>query len=307
MLRTIGFIFFLFYTLAGIAQDDCLLTKHTSIVNGRQDLEQRNTYDENGLLISEKRFHLTHYGEAYSNEKVFTYTKKGQPLSVTELHNGSFRLRRDYIYDLAGNLISESESRDSTDFTKKFNAKAIQLNGESEKLFFEPDGSVSGKEIRKETSEGKPLLFEIVNAEGKVNHSSSYAYNPNGDISILIRDDRAGNMLEKTFYTYDPNALLMRDSTTLNGQPIAKTLYEYDGQNVTKRTRLGRNNKLEYIINYSYDASGNNIKEVFVYNGEDLTTIERTFDLFGNKTEENHFNKEGVAVRQLSWEYSCPN
>lgn len=132
-------------------------------------------------------------------------------------------------------------------------------------------------------------------------------YASDGQLVYQKRDDRAGNMLEETYFEYSQNKLLIKDSTYLNNKLIAQTLYEYNGDLLSKRTRLGRNNRVEYIINYSYDASGNNTGEVFIYNGEPLSTIKRIFDSEKNKVRETHYNKDNNVVRNMTWEYNCPN
>lgn len=171
------FSFLLFLALivfvhAGSAQSDCLLQKHSSLINGRLELEQTNTYNSDGQLIEEAKIHLTHFGEAYTSKRLYEYNRKGFILTETDYQNGSFRKRKSYLYDDRGQLISATETRDSIANAPAFNRLSVTAQSQSEKLFFEPDGRVSGKEISKETADGKPLLFEILNAEGKVNHSS---------------------------------------------------------------------------------------------------------------------------------------
>jgi hypothetical protein len=306
------FSFLLFTSLLatasmGFAQSDCLLQKHTSEVNGRLELEQTNSYNSEGKLIEESKIHMTHYGEAYTSKRLFEYNRKGFILSETDYHNGTFRKRKSYQYDDRGQLISTTETLDSLANAPAFNRLNVTAQSQSEKLFFEPGGSVSGKEISKETADGKPLLFQIVNAEGKINHSSEYSYADNGLLVYQKRDDRAGNMMEETYFEYNQDQLLQKDSTFLNDKLIAQTLYEYTGNLLSKKTRLGRNDRVEYIINYSYDASGNNTGEVFIYNGEPLSSIKREIDQNGNKVQETHFNKDNNVVRNLTWEYNCPN
>ena len=293
--------------LSGFAQSDCLLHKYTSEVNGRLELEQTNSFNSEGQIIEEAKIHLTRFGEAYTSKRLFEYNRKGFIISETDYLNGTFRKRKSYQYDGRGLLISTTETLDSAANAPAFSRINVIAQSQSEKLFFEPDGKISGKEISKKTEDGKPLLFQIINSEGKVNHASEYSYAGNGLVAYRMRDDRAGNMLEETHFEYSLDDLLLKDSTYLNDKLIAQTLYEYEGKLLTKMTRLGRNNRVEYLINYSYDESGNNTNEVFIYNNEPLSSIKRDFDQKGNKIQETHFNKDNNIVRNLTWQYNCPN
>ncbi len=304
---TIGFVLsIIFFGLSASAQNACQLLTHRSEVNGNLELEQKNTYNSEGKITEDWKAYVTHYGDAYTQKTIFQYDEKGFLIKETFYRNDEIEKVKAYVYDGRGNIISVTESKGETSQLIPMNKYSLNGNS-SEKVFFEKDGSVSGKEIDQKNSDGKLILHQIVNSEGKVNHSSEYTYNAKGTKTYQKLNDVAGNMIEETFYKINENEKVSVDSTFLNNQLIARSVYTYDLGLLKQKSRYGRNNKLDYVINYEYDTKGRNTLEVFNYNGEKLSTVQRAYDANDNLVNETYLNKDNQVVRIKTWEYTCPN
>lgn len=287
-------------------QSDCLLLHHQNTSGDIIILDQRNAYNEEGKLLEEIKVNNSAYDGAYSTKRVFEYNQKGFLTKVTQYLNDTFKSATFYTYDGRGNLINESESNDPSG-VNNIRSQLQNLNGKSEKTFFEEDGKVSGTEISQKNAEGKLLSYELRNGNGQLMQELVNQYNNAGKPVYEKRNDAVGHMIHETFSKYDAQNRIMADSTLLNGKMVGKTLFEYSPTGLKKRTRIDRNGSLDYSIEYKTDSRGNIIEETFFYRGDLSSRIERDYNAANKLIEERNYNQQNQLANTKTWEYSCPN
>jgi hypothetical protein len=301
MMRYFPIILFLSFS-SSFAQPNCLLVNLTVSASDRVVSEQRNTYNEAGRIIEEWKLNSVGLGQTYTSKKVFEYNAKGYLSKVSDYLNGEFKSSNSLFYDNLGSLVSETQNNE----TRALNTLTTE-NGRSQKLFFNENGTVSGKEVVIKNSEGKLTNYEIRNGNDVVNHAVEYQYNGNNQEVYILKDDVAGHMKEETHFQYDDNAKLIKDSTYLNSNLNGKTLYAYVNGYLSRKTTIDRKNKVDYEILYINDIKGLVTEENFVYQGNLLSSIQREYNQNNNLIIEKRFNNQNQLLTKKTWEYTCPN
>lgn len=281
-------------------KDPCKITKTSSFAGDNLEFEFTYTYNSNGDLVAEKEFRTVSQG-TYTLGRAYEYNEKGYLSKVTNTQNGEFRSAIFKEYNKLGDLVSEIESTDEV--LKPLNRVAV-LGNNKEKLFYEKDGSVSGREIEVKDSNGNILLKEIRGNENQLYHSYENIYNDQGKLSRSKNVDVVGGLTEERLFQFSSSGQLIQDSTLINGNVNARSLYEYTNGLLTKKTLFGQKNNVEYVINYVNDSEGNLTEESFIYNDE---LLNRKVYTYSNKlkVKEEQFNKDGVLVKIRTWEYNC--
>ncbi|MFT5884069.1 MAG: antitoxin component YwqK of YwqJK toxin-antitoxin module [Arcticibacterium sp.] len=287
------------------AQADCLLLQQESVnKNGQTDFLLLNSYNSEGQIIKENRT-ITDFQGTYSEKNIFEYTAKGYLSKVSNFHNDVFRSAKINNYNNLGQLLAVTETTDPNELNTNNTLTTSSLN--SEKLFFAEDNTISAKETTTKNKNGQILNYEISNGAGMVNHSKEFTYSPDGDKTYEKRNDVVGGMVEEIFTSYNTSSgKIEKDSTYLNGKLIGRTFYTYANGFLSEKTIFGRNNKLDYEIQYVNNVRGNVIKESFLYQGRLLNFIEKSYDPFGNLTLEKSFDTNNNLLKAKTWEYRCP-
>jgi hypothetical protein len=267
--------------------------------------EQRNSYNPEGKITEEWRLNSVDLDQTYTSKKTFEYNDKGYLIKITDYLNDEFRTVKNLNYNNLGKLISETQSNEPSG-TKALTFQ-ISLNGTSEKLFYGNANEVTGKEISIKNEKGDIIRYEIRNAQGEVNHATSYLYNDLNQAIYVLKDDVVGHMKEETHSSYNSSRLIDIDSTFLNKRLIGKTLYQHTNGFLSSKTKIDRDNKVEYEISYTNNTKGLNLEEKFSYHGELINSIKRTYDIHDNLVMEERFNTQNQLLQTKNWEYSCPN
>lgn len=282
-------------------QQQCKLTKTSSFVGDNLQFEFTYTYNTEGKLLSEKEFRKESQG-SYELGKTYEYNEKGFVSKITNTLNGEFRSNTLRQYDRLGNMISEVES--TSQASEPLNRVAV-LGNNREKLFYENDGTVGAREIEVKDVDGNIVLKEIRGSQGQLFSAVSKKFNAKGEVTYSKSNDVVGQLIEEKFYQFDSNQKLLKDSTAINGVINARTLYAYNGNGfLTKKSILGSNAAVEYVINYIHDSQGNITEESYIYKGELLNR--KVYSYLGKQvTKEEQYNKAGDLVRTRTWEYNC--
>ncbi len=269
-------------------------------------LDQRNSYNADGKITEEVKVHQSPYDGAYSTKRVFEYNEKGFLVKVTQFHNDAFRSATFYRYDGRGRLIDEFESTDPTGVTG-IRSLVQDVNGATEKVYYEGEGVISGKEISTKDAEGRLLTYELHGRNNELMSQLINTYNPNGQLLYQKRNDVVGKMIHETYSRFDGQLRILADSTFLNGQVVSQTKFSYDNSGLVKKTRIDRNNNVDYEISYKNNAGGKVVEEGFWYRGVLSSRIERVYNALNELTEERTFNDKNQLANTKIWEYSCPN
>jgi hypothetical protein len=133
----------------------------------------------------------------------------------------------------------------------------------------------------------------------------SKKFNAKGEVTYSKSNDLVGQMIEEKFYQFDANQKLIKDSTAINGVVNARTLYSYDNNGfLIKKSLLGANSAVEYVVEYKVDAQGNTTEESYIYKGELLN--KKVYTYLGKQvTKEEQYNNVGELVRTRTWTYNC--
>ena len=287
------------------AQTDCLLLQQKSVnKNGQTDFLLLNSYNSEGQIIEENST-ITDFQGTYSEKNIFEYTAKGYLSKVSNFHNDVFSSAKINSYNNLGQLIAVTETTDPNELKTNNTLTTSSLN--SEKLFFAEDNTISAKETTTKNKNGQILNYEIRNGAGIVNHAKEFTYSPEGDKTYEKRNDVVGRMVEEIFTSYNTSSgKIEKDSTYLNSKLVGRTFYTYANGFLSEKTVFGRNNKLDYEIQYVNNVRGNVIKESFLYQGRLLNFIEKSYDPFGNLTLEKSFDTNNNLLKTKTWEYRCP-
>lgn len=290
---------------AANGQSDCLLTESSTSNAKGLESQLTNTFNSEKKIIEEFKQVFSSPNGSYTQRKTFDYNAKGYLSKTTEFVNDVVKSVKNRTYDNLGNLISETEGLE-TSGTNIINKLTTSGTG-SVKLYFGENNTVSGTEIIEKDASGNVITHNVLNSENRVNSSKEYRYNNESKIIYSKNDDVVGEMLEETFTDYNAQGQISKDSTYLNEKLIAKTLYEYTNGFLTTKTRIGRNNKVDYVITYDNNNKGKVTEERFIYNGELLSRVENSYDEFDNKVLEKRYNQNNQLLRTKTWEYNCPN
>lgn len=295
-------ILLLFFPLFVCGQESaCKLTKTSSFVGENLQFEFTYFYDTSGKLLSEKEIRSESQG-TYELGRNYEYNEKGFLSKITNTLNGVFHSNILREYDRLGNMVSEVES--TTNTNEPSNRVAI-LGNNREKLFYEDNGSVGAREIEVKDNDGNIILKEIRGSQGELFSAINKSYSAEGNLTYSKSNDIVGKLIEETFYEYDASKKLIKDSTALNGQINARTLYTYNEDGfLIKKSLLDANFVIEYVIDYQVDKQGNVMEEKFTYRGQLLNRKVYTY-LGKLKTKEEQYNKEGVLERTRTWVYNC--
>ncbi len=292
-------------TAAANAQSDCLLIESATSTSKGLESQLKNTFNNANKITEEYRQILASPNGSYTQKKTFEYNAKGYLSKTTEYINDAVKSVKNRTYDNLGNLISETEGLE-TNGANLINRLTTSGTG-SVKLYFGENNVISGTEIIEKDASGNVTKHNVLNSDNKLNSSKEYRYDNESKTVYAKNNDVVGGMLEETYTDYNANGQISKDSTYLNNTLIAKTLFEYTNGFLTTKTRIGRNNKVDYEIIYTNDNAGKVIEERFIYNGELLSRVENSYDDFDNLVVEKRYNNENQLLRTKTWEYNCPN
>ncbi|WP_162628235.1 hypothetical protein [Arcticibacterium luteifluviistationis] len=287
------------------AQSDCLLTTSTTSTAKGLESQVKNTYNLENKLTEESKEILASANGSYTTKKTFEYNPKGYLSKTTEYLNDKVTSVKNRTYDNLGKLISETEGLETTG--QNIINRLTTSGTSSIKLYYGENNTISGTEIIEKDASGNVTKHNVLNSENKVNSSKEFRFNEESKTVYAKNNDVVGGMIQETFTDYGSQGQISKDSTYLNNTLIAKTLFDYTDGFLTKKTRIGRNNKVDYEIIYKNDTEGKVIEERFIYNGELLNLVENTYDRFGNLTLEKSYNQNNQLLRTKTWEYNCPN
>lgn len=293
---------FLFVPFFAIAQNsDCLLLSHKSMSKDNLEYEILRTYNTEGKIATKLETRAIS-GSTYTIEEKYSYNAKGYLSKMSTFQNGEPRFEKEYTYNNLGQLISEVEIRPGQ--ATPLTAVSVLAN-RNEKLFYEPDGSVSGREVERKNSMGLITLKELRGKENQLYHSTERSFSETGKPTYSKNLDVLGKLTEERYWEYDESGKLLKDSTLVNESLQGKTLYEYNAAGVlTKKIGKNASNATEYEIIYKLNDEGLSNEEVFYYNNEVSSTKKYAYTA-GIKTKEEQYNAQNELLRTIEWQYKC--
>ena len=240
------------------------------------------TYDAQGLTVKEE---VTTDGKVVIS-KSYTYDKNGNVLKSSVTENGKENVitrtydelgrvtkkeatdsvTSEFIYDLftEDNLLCEVTRYDNGESSSNVYDKFGRL-----KYVYSTDISAGADDSKKTeyTYDNKGRRTSIVYPNGA---KSTYEYYDDNNVKVLTNfilnkdaksDEDEYKVIEKYEYTYYKNNTMSGKTETFDGVEHGKTEYKYDNLLRLVSTKETRNEENYRDITYSYDDSGNRIKE----------------------------------------------
>lgn len=214
----------------------------------------------------------------FQGSNVIVLTSRGD-LSKATIYFGDGILNDcTYFYDQQGRLI-RAETHDAE--TGSYEGKSVfkyGANGKaSERIVYEPDGSILYKEVYKYDAQQR-ILSEATYFDGKLSSKAVNTYGSNGLISKAVIYDESGEVI------------------------ISKE-WKYDGyKNLTRFTSYDEYGR-KYENTYKYDSRGYMISStelnIDMFYGCDLTHKYK-YDAKGNVIEKRTYSNEGGRLEPLS-------
>lgn len=274
-----------------------------SYVKGALEFEYTSIYNEKNLIVSKEEKRVFYYGEKYIQKTLFSYDQKNNLIKVQDLKDGILLNTTDFEYDTNGKLLSENSKK--TGSLQHINSNFVGSN-KSQKLFYDNDGTISGKEEKEFDLNGNVIKNVTFGPKEKVFMIENRSYSLTGK---LLEENKtevlANNTILKTFI-YDKKDNLLEERTVQNGKMTSRTAYEYDVKNnLIRKQRYNSNNTLDYYFEYVYGSKDQLQTETFYYQNLKYSVINYNYDTVGNKIKEEHIDKDGSILRIKNWVYLC--
>lgn len=294
------FVCLLFLSHACLAQDPtCIIAKEASIFsNGTLEYELLYQYnpDQTIQLKTENR---SISGSTYQTQIRFTYNIKGLLSQEEHLLNGALQKTIVKIYDDRGKLLQETEKVNNVELSR-----VSLLANPSEKLLYEPNGTVSGREVEEKDAAGRLIKKELRNKDNQLYTSTELSYTATGEILIEKNIDVVGGLTTIKKNSYGPHGI-RADSTIINGTPKGTTEYLYNEEGLLQ-TQKGYDaaGKEIYARILDYSLQGILEKESYFIYGE-LNSYKKFEYQNSRKIKEEHFNASNTLTKTKTWEYTC--
>ena len=222
------------------------------------------------LFISERSF--TYFGS--KNKRKTDWEQSGfkgkVKLSIESIYKGDYRF---------GKLEKGEHSENLNSFFDE-EGELIQLNKKDLITInkYDIDGNIIESFIVGNKDEQDSKHFYKYDSSGKiVEEINLHSYSGDGDTTIFKYDEK-GNLKEKIFHIDNPSSIQVRNE-----------LYTYNNNGFLTKKEKNYYQRNKTIIDYSYDANGNNIITFYTMLNEDGTlnwkskdTSEYEYDSFGN-------------------------
>lgn len=214
----------------------------------------------------------------------YTYSPKGNPLTVKTYFN-------DKLYQSASTRTSggvnyltivDLEGNETTQTTNTIRDE----NGNVASVEINVGGNLVSRTRYTYDDQNRVLTANTVTTMGDTD--IAYAYDANGNLIEQIKDDASEGTYVRTVYTYDDrNYVQDEKSYDRDGVLQGSIVYAYQGD--TSRTATAydaEGNATGEVIECTYDAHGNLIKEVAYMDGEVIQTIVKTYEAMEVPVEE---------------------
>jgi antitoxin component YwqK of YwqJK toxin-antitoxin module len=200
-------------------------------------------------------------------------------------------------YDNTGNLLSESESKES-----KITNRVIKTNNKLEQVFLNEDGSISAKHIS-EINANTEYITKY-DAQNKVTSSEKKILSTSGKVVENQYEDLLGKVKKTEKFHYNSEDKMTRSENYLDGVLENYTVYDYADDNLIKMTAFTKNNFEDYRLEMRY--SGNSQTEVISYYRNELANRkQKEYDANNNCIKETSFNKDGKIINLAKFKYNC--
>jgi antitoxin component YwqK of YwqJK toxin-antitoxin module len=270
---------------------EMLLTKNNQPIN--KVLIQYDKFEN--ILFRET---IQYYdGVGVSSLVTNEYNAKNKPVKTEYFFRNERTRTVNKTYDNAGNLLSESESKEN-----KITNRAIKTDNKLEQVFLNEDGSISAKHIL-ETNANTTYITKY-DAQNKLISSEKKILSTSGKDVENQYEDFIGKVKKTEKFQYNSEDKMTRSENYLDGVLENYTVYDYADDNLIKMTAFTKNNLEDYRLEMRY--SGNSQTEVISYYRNELANRkQKEYDANNNCIKETSLNKDGQIINVATFKYTC--
>jgi antitoxin component YwqK of YwqJK toxin-antitoxin module len=287
-----------------------LLLQNFSFAQSNKCLMTEMLLTKNNQPINKVLIQYDKFENVLSRETIQYFDGVGVSSLVTNEYNAKNKLvKTEYFfrnqltklvsktYDNTGNLLSESESKES-----KVTNRVIKTNNKLEQVFLNEDGSISAKHIS-EINANTEYITKY-DAQNKVTSSEKKILSTSGKVVENQYEDLLGKVKKTEKFHYNSEDKMTRSENYLDGVLENYTVYDYADDNLIKMTAFTKNNFEDYRLEMRY--SGNSQTEVISYYRNELANRkQKEYDANNNCIKETSFNKDGQIINVATFKYNC--
>jgi antitoxin component YwqK of YwqJK toxin-antitoxin module len=287
-----------------------LLLQNISFAQSNKCLMTEMLLTKNNQPINKVLIQYDKFENVLSRETIQYFDGVGVSSLVTNEYNAKNKLvKTEYFfrnqltklvsktYDNTGNLLSESESKES-----KITNRVIKTNNKLEQVFLNEDGSISAKHIS-EINANTEYITKY-DAQNKVTSSEKKILSTSGKVVENQYEDLLGKVKKTEKFHYNSEDKMTRSENYLDGVLENYTVYDYADDNLIKMTAFTKNNFEDYRLEMRY--SGNSQTEVISYYRNELANRkQKEYDANNNCIKETSFNKDGQIINVATFKYNC--
>jgi antitoxin component YwqK of YwqJK toxin-antitoxin module len=287
-----------------------LLLQNFSFAQSNKCLMTEMLLTKNNQPINKVLIQYDKFENVLSRETIQYFDGVGVSSLVTNEYNAKNKLvKTEYFfrnqltklvsktYDNTGNLLSESESKES-----KITNRVIKTNNKLEQVFLNEDGSISAKHIS-EINANTEYITKY-DAQNKVTSSEKKILSTSGKVVENQYEDLLGKVKKTEKFHYNSEDKMTRSENYLDGVLENYTVYDYADDNLIKMTAFTKNNFEDYRLEMRY--SGNSQTEVISYYRNELANRkQKEYDANNNCIKETSFNKDGQIINVATFKYNC--
>ncbi|HLO45102.1 MAG TPA: hypothetical protein VK175_12275 [Leadbetterella sp.] len=298
MNRSIRLIFaFVVFPIFAFAQGNgCLMTEMTVTKLERPISKIIFEFDKFDNPISRETIQYFDGTEA-SSKVLYEYNAKNKPVKTQYFFKNKLTRTVNSEYDNAGNLLSESESKEN-----KVSNRSVKVDNKLEQVFLNEDGSVAAKHV----SEKNPNMqvFTKYDAQNNITSTEKKILSTSGKVVENQFDDVLGHVKKTEKITYDGNDKMTRSENYINGILQNYSVYEYTDNHLSKITVFTKNNLEDYRLEFKY--SGSNQTETYNYYRNELANRSiKEYDTRGNCVKETSFRADGQIINVTTYKFTC--
>ena len=290
------FAFILFHNVSFAQSNVCLMTEMLLSKSDQPINKILIVYDKHDNVLSRETIQYFD-GVGLSSRVSHEYNAKNKPVKTEYFFRNQLTRTVNKTYDNTGNLLSESESKES-----KITNRAIKVDNKLEQVFLNEDGSISAKHISEINTNSES--FTKYDAQNNILSSEKKILSTSGKVVEKQFDDILGKVKKTEKFQYNSEDKMTRSENYLDGILESYSIYDYVDGNLIKVTAFTKNNQEDYRLEYKY--TGKNQTEVLSYYRNELANKKvKEYDANNNCIKETSFNRESQIINVATFKYTC--
>ncbi len=290
------FVSLLLYNFSFAQSNKCLMTEMLLTKNNLPINKILIQYDKlENILFRETIQYFD--GVGVSSRVIHEYNAKNKPVKTEYFFRNQLTRTVNKTYDNAGNLLSESESKES-----KITNRAIKVDNKLEQVFLNEDGSISAKHISEINANTETITK--YDSQNNILSSEKKILSTSGNVVENQYEDFLGKVKKTEKFQFNSEDKMTRSENYLDGVLESYSIYDYVDGNLIKVTAYTKNNQEDYRLEYKY--TGKNQTEILSYYRNELANRKvKEYDANNNCIKETSFNRDRQIINVATFKYTC--